>query len=228
MMGGARLWPMAALVLSACVATGAYAQGQGIPKKIEKYGACYDNPEDVKEIDESGAANVRVFLSGTERQVQDIIRRSDDQVRQFKEAAANAVSADERRQLAALAADRESGSRILRESLQSIRTRFQKCIDGADQALAAYQAAQAKGGDPASCIVKVASGSGKFALRNRCGDAVNVKYVYQRSKSMSGKYTTLQPGQTTFETAHNDESYSFYACYFPQVPQTLQGACVKG
>lgn len=66
----------------------------------------------------------------------------------------------------------------------------------------------------------------KFSLKNICNYAINVKYTFSSSKPFSGTYTTLPPGQSTFETGRKGEAIKYYMCPLPKVPQSLNGACI--
>lgn len=66
----------------------------------------------------------------------------------------------------------------------------------------------------------------KFSLKNICDYPINVKYTFSSSKPLSGTYTTLPPGQSTFETGHKGEVIKYRMCPLPKVPQSLNGACI--
>lgn len=68
--------------------------------------------------------------------------------------------------------------------------------------------------------------NGKFALRNSCNFAINLKYTFSISKTFSGTYTTLRPNEMTFETGKENEKIKFMMCPVPKVPQTLDGGCI--
>lgn len=68
--------------------------------------------------------------------------------------------------------------------------------------------------------------NGKFALRNICNFAINLKYTFSISKTFSGTYTTLRPNEMTFETGKENEKIKFMMCPVPKVPQTLDGGCI--
>lgn len=68
--------------------------------------------------------------------------------------------------------------------------------------------------------------NGKFALRNSCNFAINLKYTFSISKTFSGTYTTLRPNEMTFETGKENEKIKFMMCQVPKVPQTLDGGCI--
>lgn len=78
------------------------------------------------------------------------------------------------------------------------------------------------------CIQKQFSTSSKekYSLKNTCDYPVNIKYMFSSSKPFSGAYSTLQPNQQTAETARKDESFRYFVCTFPEVPQSLDGGCV--
>lgn len=69
---------------------------------------------------------------------------------------------------------------------------------------------------------------GSYGLKNTCSYPINLKYTFSGSKPFSGTYTTLRPGEKTFERAKRDERFRYYECEFPGVPQTLNGGCVGG
>lgn len=68
--------------------------------------------------------------------------------------------------------------------------------------------------------------NGKFSLKNICNYPINLKYTFSTSKQFSGAYTTLQPTQSTFETANQNEQFKYNMCPVPQTPQTLDGGCI--
>ncbi len=80
------------------------------------------------------------------------------------------------------------------------------------------------------CIAPVSVGDkdGSYVLKNTCSYVVNVKYTFSDSRPMSGTYSTLPPGHSTFDQARQSESAQFYECVFPAVPQTIRGKCVGG
>lgn len=66
----------------------------------------------------------------------------------------------------------------------------------------------------------------KYSLKNTCDYPVNIKYIFSSSKPFSGTYTTLRPNQETVETARKDETFRYFVCTAPEVPQSLDGGCI--
>lgn len=84
------------------------------------------------------------------------------------------------------------------------------------------------GGEAKLCIDKDYSGNSKgFKLYNKCSESVNLKFTFNESKPFSETYITLRPNEKTFDAASETEKYEFYACYFPNIPQTLTGECTR-
>lgn len=74
--------------------------------------------------------------------------------------------------------------------------------------------------------VGITSSNSRIYLRNTCNQAINIKYVFTKSKPFSGNYSTLQPGGRIFDGAMNNEGYQYVACFVPAVPQSINGGCV--
>jgi len=131
------------------------AYSQTIPQKIEKYGACYNDPAIVKKASGKRTPNLRAYWADHEAQMMKIIKLSDDQAREFRAAAMDGSQSEQyRREATALAKDREEGSSVLRDMLREERNLVQKCLDGAAQALAAYNATQTNAGSAQSIALQ--------------------------------------------------------------------------
>ncbi len=64
-------------------------------------------------------------------------------------------------------------------------------------------------------------------LKNICSQPINVKYMFTKTKPFAGQYTTLRVGEKTFDGYKpQEEGYRYNACYFPAVPQTVNGGCI--
>lgn len=81
-------------------------------------------------------------------------------------------------------------------------------------------------GEAKGCIKKEPINDEKFKLINKCNQPVNLKYTFSKSNPFSGTYSTIESGKLTFNEATADEDITFYACFFPSVPQTLKGKCL--
>lgn len=90
----------------------------------------------------------------------------------------------------------------------------------------AHEPIKGGGGEARDCIDKDYANSSKgFKLKNICKVAVNLKFTFSKSKPFSDVYTTLQPNESTFSDASEEEQYVFYSCFSPNIPQTINGAC---
>ncbi len=109
------------------------------------------------------------------------------------------------------------------------------CVGGAStqgnfgQIKPSDQAEKKNAASPGCAVQEFSDTSGEsYVLKNSCAYSINIKYVFDKSRPFSGTYTTLRPGEKTFDAAKTSETARYYECRVPGIPQTINGICAGG